>query len=160
MRADSFKDFVLDQLGQIPELMSKAMFGGVGIAAPQVGHSLRIFILASKPNNRYPNAPTMEPTAIINPIVHSFSVEMEDGWEGCLSVPGIRGIVSRHKSLTASFTNRFGRPEEIECVGFVARVFQHELDHLNGIVFLDRTDPKNLATDKEYQRILRESAKG
>ncbi|MCZ6555911.1 MAG: peptide deformylase, partial [Candidatus Dadabacteria bacterium] len=72
---------------------------GVGIAAPQVYESKRIFIISSRPNERYPNAPEMEPTAIINPEILSFSKEKEKDWEGCLSIPGIRGLVPRHKSI-------------------------------------------------------------
>lgn len=129
--------------------------GGVGIAAPQVGHSLNIFIIASKPNDCYPDAPIMEPTAIINPVITSDTGETEDGWEGCLSIPGIRGIVTRHKSVTVSFTNRNGVREERRFDGFVARVFQHEYDHLIGTVFLDRANTSTFVTDKEYRRILK-----
>lgn len=129
---------------------------GVGIAAPQVFKPVRLFIMASKPNSRYPDAPEMEPTAIINPTILSASEETEKGWEGCLSIPGIRGMVPRHKSVTVSYTNRRGEREEKTFEGFLAKIFQHENDHLNGVVFLDRTDPKDLVTDKEYLRIMRE----
>jgi len=132
---------------------------GVGIAAPQVYQPLRLFIIASKPSPRYPNAPDMEPTAIINPTIVSASDEKEKGWEGCLSIPGIRGLVPRHKSVTVSFTNRNGQQEEKTFDDFVARVFQHEYDHIDGIVFLDHTNPKDLVTEKEYQKIVRDSAK-
>lgn len=132
---------------------------GVGIAAPQVYQPLRLFIIASKPNPRYPQAPEMEPTAIINPTIISTSTEKELGWEGCLSIPGIRGLVSRHQSLIVSFTNRHGQPEEKKFDDFVARIFQHEHDHLDGIVFLDHANPKDLVTEKEYLRIIRNSAK-
>lgn len=131
---------------------------GVGIAAPQVYQPLRLFIIASKPSPRYPHAPDMEPTAIINPTIVSASEETEKGWEGCLSIPGIRGQVPRHKSVKVSFTNRNGEQEEKTFDDFVARVFQHEYDHIDGIVFLDRANPKDLITEKEYQRIVRETA--
>lgn len=132
---------------------------GVGIAAPQVYQPLRLFIIASKPSPRYPNAPDMEPTAIINPKIISTSNEEENGWEGCLSIPGIRGLVSRRKSVTVLFDNRNGQHELKVFDDFVARVFQHEYDHIDGIVFLDRTDPKDLITEKEYQKIVRALAK-
>lgn len=133
---------------------------GVGIAAPQVYQPLRLFIVASKPNVRYPHAPDMTPVAMINPEVISYSRDTEYGWEGCLSVPGIRGRVPRHKSVRFRFTNRSGNIEEGTYEDFLARIFQHEYDHINGIVFLDRTDSRNLATDMEYQRIISESSKG
>lgn len=128
---------------------------GVGIAAPQVYRSLRLFIVASRPNARYPSAPAMEPMAMINPTILSASTEMEKGWEGCLSIPGIRGHVPRHRWLTLSFTTREGGREEKVLDGFLARIVQHEFDHIEGRVFLDRTDPRDLITEKEYQKRLR-----
>lgn len=133
--------------------------GGVGIAAPQVNQSLRLFIMALNPSPRFPNAPDMELTAIINPEIISFSSEWEMGWEGCLSVPGIRGSVTRCKSVTVRYTNRQNQHEERTFEGFLARIFQHEHDHLDGIVFLDQTDSKNLVTLAEYQRIIQEAPK-
>ncbi len=130
---------------------------GVGISAPQIGQSLRLFIIASRPNTRYPNAPVMEPMAIINPEIMVFGSEKEDGWEGCLSIPGIYGQVRRPKSLRVSFTNRHGKREETIYDGFIARVFQHEYDHIQGTVFLDRTTGADIVTTKEYQRILSET---
>jgi len=133
--------------------------GGVGIAAPQVYQPLRLFIMASKPNARYPNAPHMEPTAIINPVIVSFSDEIEEGWEGCLSIPGIRGLVPRYKSITVRFNNRDGGLEERTFEGFLARIFQHEYDHIEGITFLDRANSKSLAMDKEYLKIVSAESK-
>ena len=127
---------------------------GVGIAAPQVYQPLTLFIIASKPSSRYPNAPEMEPTAIINPTIISTSTKKEEGWEGCLSIPGIRGLVPRHRSITVSFTDRNGERQKKTYRDFVARVLQHEFDHINGIVFLDRTKPTDLATEKEYLKII------
>lgn len=109
---------------------------GVGIAAPQVYKSLQIFILASYPNKRYPKAPKMKPTAIINPKILSFSSKKEKDWEGCLSIPGIRGSVSRSHQITVEYTSKLGRKVTKSFKGFVARVFQHEYDHLHGILFI------------------------
>jgi peptide deformylase len=128
---------------------------GVGIAAPQVYRPLRLFIVASRPNPRYPDAPHMEPIAMINPTLLSASDETVKDWEGCLSIPGIRGHVPRHRSVTVSFTNRQGRREEMTFDDFLARVFQHEYDHIEGLVFLDRTHPKDLMTEREYQKLVR-----
>lgn len=129
---------------------------GVGIAAPQVYQPLQIFILASHPNPRYPKAPKMKPTAIINPTILSTSQTKNSGWEGCLSVPGIRSEVSRLDTITASFYDRNGKQQEKTFSGFVAKIFQHEYDHLQGEVFLDRLkDMKGVITEKEYQRLFR-----
>ncbi len=128
---------------------------GVGIAAPQVGNTERVFIISSHPNVRYPDAPELEPTAIINPEIISKSEETVKGWEGCLSIPGIRGLVPRSKAIRARYTTRDGKIEEKEFRDFVARVFQHELDHLNGVLFLDRVEStRDIITEKEYAKLL------
>ncbi len=126
---------------------------GVGIAAPQVYEPLQIFIMASDPNPRYPDAPEMEPTAIVNPKILMTSDEMEKGWEGCLSVPGIRGLVPRHKRIGVKYTTVEGTTKEQEFSDFLARLFQHEYDHLNGRAFLDRLEStKDIITEKEFQK--------
>lgn len=128
---------------------------GVGIAAPQVGNTERVFIISSHPNVRYPDAPELEPTAIINPEIISKSEETVKGWEGCLSIPGIRGLVPRAKTVRARYTTRDGKTEEKEFTDFVARVFQHELDHLDGVLFLDRVEStRDIVTEKEYAKLL------
>ena len=124
---------------------------GVGIAAPQVNKPYRLFIISSQPSLRCPDIPIIKPMAIINPVIKSVSYEMEKDWESCLSIPGIRGLVSRHKSLTVTFTNRNGQMEEMFLEGFIARVFQHEYDHIEGIVYLDRADPLDLVMEEVYQ---------
>lgn len=128
---------------------------GVGIAAPQVFEPCRIFIIRSRPNPRYPNAPEMGPAAIINPEITSYSDEKEKDWEGCLSIPGIRGLVPRHKSVLTRYTTRYGDTEKREFTDFIARIFQHEYDHINGVVFLDRVESnREIITEKEYQRMV------
>lgn len=128
---------------------------GVGIAAPQVAKSHRLFVVASRPNLRYPTAPTMEPTAMINPKILTHSNEVEKGWEGCLSIPGIRGWVPRYQAIEVEYTDRNGNLQKQELTDFVARIFQHESDHLDGIVFLDRLDStQDIITEHEYQRVV------
>jgi len=128
---------------------------GVGIAAPQIYESFSLFIVASRPNPRYPHAPAMTPTAMINPEIVWASAETETAWEGCLSVPGLRGLVSRHQRIGVRYLTRTGELCEEEFSGFIARVFQHEFDHINGLVFLDRVkDSRKLVTEKEYLRII------
>jgi peptide deformylase len=126
---------------------------GVGIAAPQVYESLAIFIVASRPNPRYPDAPLMEPEVVINPAIIEWSTEIAKDWEGCLSIPGIRGEVPRHRRIKARYQTLDGRFMEREFSDFVARIFQHEDDHLRGIVFLDRLESTHdVITEKEYQK--------
>ena len=132
---------------------------GVGIAAPQVFEPLSLFIVASRPNLRYPHAPEMEPTAMINPEILWMSDEKEKGWEGCLSIPGLRGPVPRHRRIGVRYLTRGGEVREEEYGDFLARVFQHEFDHLQGMVFLDRVEStRELMTEKEYIRSLQSHA--
>ncbi|WP_218080144.1 peptide deformylase [Anthocerotibacter panamensis] len=123
---------------------------GVGIAAPQVGVSLQVLILASRPNLRYPHAPTMEPIAIINPRILDQAPATVWDWEGCLSVPDCRGLVLRSEWITVAYTNRAGSIEVATFRDFVARIFQHEYDHLTGKVFLDY-QPKQVLNEVQYQ---------
>jgi peptide deformylase len=127
---------------------------GVGIAAPQVAASCRLFIVASRPNQRYPNAPNMEPTAMINPKIINHSQEIVKDWEGCLSVPGVRGLVPRYKSVNVEYTDRDGNLINQELTDFIARIFQHEYDHLDGILFIDRVETnQDLISEEEYQKL-------
>jgi len=128
---------------------------GVGLAAPQVYQSKRIFVLASRPNPRYPDAPKMEPEVIINPVIRSMSDKIVKYWEGCLSIPRIRGLVPRAESIKVEYTNEKSEQVQRQFDKFIARIFQHEYDHIEGIVFLDRLETnKDLVTEKEYQRII------
>lgn len=140
----------------IEDLIATAVAAnGVGIAAPQVGLSLRLFIVASRPSPRYPHAPTMEPTPMINPCILDRSTELVSGWEGCLSVPGTRGLVPRHETVEVEYFNKYGERIQQELTGFVARIFQHELDHLDGILFPDRVlAATDLMTETEYLKIM------
>ena len=134
-------------------LVTVADANGVGIAAPQVFESLSLFIVASRPGPRYPHAVPMEPTAMINPEILWVSESMEKGWEGCLSIPGLRGLVPRYTRLGVRYLDRQGNLREEEYADFTARVFQHEFDHIKGIVFIDRIEStSDLITEKEYMR--------
>ena len=127
---------------------------GVGIAAPQIYEAQRIFIVASRPNERYPDAPKMEPTAVINPEIIWKSEEMSRSWEGCLSIPGVRGLVPRSRKINVRYTTRDGEVVEREYSGFIARIFQHEFDHLEGLVFFDRLEStRDIVMEKEYHRV-------
>jgi len=128
---------------------------GVGLAAPQMGYSIQVLVIASRPNLRYPHAPTMEPTALINPRLVSHSDEQDKGWEGCLSVPGVRGRVSRYREVEVEYIDRWGRTQRQVWQDFVARIFQHEADHLAGKVFLDRLESEvDLISEEAFQRLV------
>ena len=127
---------------------------GVGIAAPQISVSRRIIIIASRPTPRYPSAPLMEPTVMINPAFQKLSDIRKKDWEGCLSVPGIRALVPRHTEILISYINQQNDIVEARLDGFVARVFQHEFDHLEGTVYLDRVeDNRDIFAESEYFKI-------
>ena len=124
---------------------------GVGIAAPQVFESASLFIVASRPNPRYPDAPSMEPEVMINPEIVARSEELVAGWEGCLSIPGLRGLIPRARSIRVRYETLDGATVDREFADFVARVIQHEDDHLHGLVFLDRlASPRDVVTEREY----------
>lgn len=108
---------------------------GVGIAAPQIGVSLRVVIFGVGANPRYPDAEEVPYTVLINPVLTPLGDEMEDGWEGCLSVPGMRGVVPRYSRLHYSGFDQYGKPIDRKVSGFHARVVQHECDHLDGILY-------------------------
>lgn len=109
--------------------------GGVGLAAPQIGVNLRLVIFGFDRNERYPTAPPVPRTILLNPVLTPLGEEQEEGWEGCLSVPGLRGWVPRWKKLRYSGVDVYGQPIEREVEGFHARVVQHECDHLDGILY-------------------------
>lgn len=136
-------------------IMTTKEANGVGIASPQISQSYRLFIVASRPNPRYPEAPLMSPTAMINPEIVAYSPEMVKGWEGCLSVCRTRGLVSRHKAIAVKYFTRDGKLEQKEFSDFIARIIQHELDHLDGILFIDRIkEVTDVYTEEEYQNII------
>jgi peptide deformylase len=111
---------------------------GAGIAAPQIGVSLRVVIFEMQENPRYPQVAPIPFTVLINPRLDPLGDEMEDGWEGCLSVPGLRGVVPRYRRLHYSGLDAQGQFFERTVEGFHARVVQHEVDHLDGILFPQR----------------------
>jgi peptide deformylase len=108
---------------------------GAGLAAPQIGVDLRVVIFGLESNPRYPDAEAVPFTVLVNPLLTPLDGEEEEGWEGCLSVPGLRGVVPRYKRLRYSGCDEFGRPIERTVADFHARVVQHECDHLDGILY-------------------------
>ncbi len=108
---------------------------GAGLAAPQIGVNLQLVIYGFKDNQRYPDAPPVPETVLINPVLTPLSDDMDEQFEGCLSVPGLRGVVSRYTRLHYEGVDQFGKPIVRDADGFHARVVQHEVDHLVGILY-------------------------
>jgi peptide deformylase len=128
---------------------------GVGLAAPQISQLKRIIIVASRPTSRYPTAPLMNPTVMINPVFKALSNDKEKDWEGCLSIPGIRALVPRFKAINVQYTDEQGCLIEQQLEDFVARVFQHEADHLEGKVYLDRVESStDIISESEYFKLF------
>ena len=130
---------------QMPELLTDMEDtmrapNGAGIAAPQIGVSLRVVIFEMRENPRYPHVAPIPFTVLINPTLEPLGDEMEEGWEGCLSVPGLRGVVPRYRRLHYSGVDAQGEFFERTVEGFHARVVQHEVDHLDGILFPQRVE--------------------
>jgi peptide deformylase len=112
-----------------------AALNGAGLAAPQIGVPLRVVIFGVETNARYPDAPPVPRTVLINPVVTALSDEQEEDWEGCLSVPGLRGRVPRYTQLNYQGFDEHGNPIDRTVDGFHARVVQHEVDHLDGVLY-------------------------
>jgi len=130
--------------------------GGIGIAAPQIGISLRIAIIEfDQSSSRYPGMGNLPRTIFINSVLTVLDETSQTYWEGCLSVPGIRGRVSRPRKVRVDYLNEMGAPQSLVAEGFLATVLQHELDHLDGVLFVDRVrqglGETELAYLDEYQ---------
>lgn len=123
---------------------------GAGLAAPQIGVPLRVVIFGVKQNPRYPDAEDVPYTVLINPVIKPIGRKKEEGWEGCLSVPGMRGLVPRHLRIRYTGVDQHGRPIDREVSDFHARVVQHECDHLDGILYPMRiADLRNFGFTEE-----------
>jgi peptide deformylase len=135
--ADTIKEFDTPQLHELLRDMRDTMLAldGVGLAAPQIGVNLRLVMFEVCRNPRYPDAETVAQTVLVNPVITHLSAAMEDGWEGCLSVPGMRGLVPRYTHLRYQGRDEYGAIIDRTVSGFHARVVQHECDHLDGILY-------------------------
>jgi peptide deformylase len=136
-KAEPVKGFNTSELDALIADMfdTMAALNGAGLAAPQIGVSQRVVIFSVESNPRYPDVEPVPTTVLINPLLTPIGDEMEEGWEGCLSVPGLRGLVTRHKSLRYTGFDQHGTPIDRTVTGFHARVVQHECDHLDGILY-------------------------
>lgn len=135
--ADPVTQFDTPELHALVQDMHDTMeaHDGAGLAAPQIGVSLQVVIFGVRRNPRYPDAEEVPYTVLINPTLTKLDDEMEEGWEGCLSVPGLRGVVPRYKRLRYQGFDAYGAPIDRTVEGFHARVVQHEVDHLYGILY-------------------------
>jgi peptide deformylase len=130
---------------------------GAGLAANQVGETVRVAVIEVRPGNpRYPYKPPVPLTVIVNPVIEPLDEEVELINEGCLSVPNLRGEVPRQVSIRLCYLDRDGEEHEEVRRGLTAGTFQHELDHLDGVLFVDRADPRTLTTWAEFDRFHRD----
>jgi len=136
-KAEPVKGFKTPELDALIADMfdTMAALNGAGLAAPQIGVSQRVTIFSVESNPRYPDVEPVPTTVLINPTLTPIGDEMEEGWEGCLSVPGLRGLVTRYKNLRYTGFDQHGKPIDRTVSGFHARVVQHECDHLDGILY-------------------------
>jgi peptide deformylase len=134
--------------------------GGIGIAAPQIGESLRVAVIAIDPtSSRYPHVSAFPLTLFVNPRITVVDPDEQGFWEGCLSVPNLRGYVHRPRGVRVDFEDEEGRGQSLEAEGFLATVLQHELDHLDGVLFVDRVrDTTQLSTLENYAKYWMSSA--
>jgi peptide deformylase len=152
--ADSIESEKLKQIiQQMLDILSQSK--GVGLAAPQLGYSVCVIIIASKPTSRYPNAPLMPPIIMLNPTFQPLSDVLEKDWEGCLSIPGIRALVPRYQEIEVNYTDLNGDFKVIQLKDFIARIFQHEYDHLQGLVYLDRVENnRDIISEAEFFKLI------
>lgn len=141
-QADMVKEFNTPELDELIADMKDTMdnLDGAGLAAPQIAVSKRVMIFGVAANPRYPDVEHVPETVLINPEITVIDPEQESGWEGCLSVPHMRGLVPRYKSIQYRGFDQYGNLIEREASDFHARVVQHELDHLDGILYPQRIE--------------------
>ncbi len=151
IKSDYFTQLVRDMRDSMKH------YGGIGIAAPQIGVSMQVALIELPDVNRYGEEINLPLTTFINPQIEYLTQEKQGFWEGCLSVPGLRGFVERPKKVKVSYLNEKGEAKEILAEGFLATVLQHELDHLSGTLYIDRIkDPKLLTFQEEFDTFIKE----
>jgi peptide deformylase len=147
LESPAMQKFIDDMIETMKE------YDGVGLAADQVHESKQVAVLEVADNPRYPHKPRVPLTVLVNPTITPLSEDMEEDWEGCLSIPDLRGMVPRYKSVSVQALDRQGKEIDFVANDFHARVIQHEVDHLNGKVYLDRMrDFSTLTFLQEFAR--------
>lgn len=148
---DKFKELVKQMI------YTMRRTGGVGLAAPQIGESLSLAVMETRPTPARPKLEKKGPIVIVNPRIVKYSKEKTGDWEGCLSFKNVRGNVPRSKVVTVEYYNEKGEKMVEKATGLWARIFQHEIDHLNGIVYIDRIkDTKTIMTLSEFKKRILE----
>jgi peptide deformylase len=149
IKTRQFQDFIQDLQDSMKH------YGGIGIAAPQVGESLQVCVIELESINRYGEEVHLPFTVFINPEIEYLTEEQQGFWEGCLSVPGLRGFVERPQKIKVKYLDGEGLAQELTTQGFLATVIQHELDHLFGTLYIDRIkDPKLLTYQEEFEKFI------
>lgn len=135
--SDAVKNFATPELLQLLQDMRDTMqaMNGAGLAAPQIGVALRVVIFGVQLNSRYPDAESVPETVLINPVISPVGTATDEAWEGCLSVPGLRGVVRRYSQIRYQGFDEQGARIDRTVIGFHARVVQHECDHLDGVLY-------------------------
>jgi peptide deformylase len=151
------REIKTDGFGQLVEDLRDSMkhYGGIGIAAPQIGISLQVCVIELNNINRYGQEINLPFTVFINPEIEYVTQDRDGYWEGCLSVPGLRGYVERPNKVRVTYYNEKAEKKVIEGEGFLATVLQHELDHLFGTLYIDRvSNPTLLSYQEEYDEFI------
>lgn len=151
------EDIKTDQFARLVQDLRDSMkhYGGIGIAAPQIGVSLQVCVIELSGLNRYGQEINLPFTVFINPRIDVLGSDVQGYWEGCLSVPGLRGFVERPQHIRVTYLNERAEQVELEARGFLATVLQHELDHLFGKLYVDRLkDPSLLAFQEEFEHFI------
>lgn len=144
---EQFQTFIDDMIETMRE------YDGVGLAAPQVHRSQRVSVIEIDDNPRYGGKKNVGLHVFVNPKLEALTSDTNSYWEGCLSVPGLRGLVARPNKVKVSYLDRHGKKKEMQAEGFLATVLQHEFDHLDGKLYVDRlTDTTKLVFDQEFER--------
>lgn len=148
--SDALRALVADMVDTLKD------YGGIGLAAPQVGESIRLALIEIPDGlTRYTTTEPMPLTVFVNPTIEVVDPATAGYWEGCLSIPGLRGYVERPQHVRVQYTDLDGDAHTLELTGFLATVFQHEFDHLDGTLYIDRIkDSRLLAFDQEFERYL------
>jgi peptide deformylase len=153
IKTDSFTRLIQDLKDSMKH------YGGIGIAAPQVGISQQVCVIELNGINRYGQEINLPFTVFINPRIEVLSDEQKGYWEGCLSVPGLRGYVERPQHIRVNYLNEKAEPVQMEAQGFLATVIQHELDHLFGTLYIDRIkDPTLLSYQEEFDQFIQSTS--
>ncbi len=158
VKSDEIKTDYFDQL-MLDMHDSMKHYGGIGIAAPQIGESLQVCLIELEDFNRYGQEVNLPLTVFINPEIEVLNPEKAGYWEGCLSVPGLRGFVERPQHIRVSYLDAKGEKQHLEAKGFLATVIQHELDHLFGTLYVDRIKDLSLLTyQEEFDQFIKEKS--